>query len=447
MRILPQSAFGQTVLLIGLLLLINQVVSYLGVAYYFVRPSYQQISGLVADQVNVILTEEIHLRPQDERAKFTAQTDIHFFTSEQAQQAGLENATYYAFISNAVSQRLEMRSEVLIGMLARPEPNSRQQWMVWVKPSRAPNIWIALPMQGVASSDFSPLTMFLIVIGILSVVGGWLFVRRVNRPLKALEAAAMNVSRGHFPKPLKEDGTTEMMAVTQAFNRMSQGIKQLEDDRTLMTAGISHDLRTPLTRIRLATEMLPEEQDWVKDGIVHDIEDMNDIIDQFIDYARLDHSERHEWGNLNTIIEELVQARHVEENHKISLELADIPETEMRKIAIKRVLDNLVENAFRYGSPAIQISTHLDPKARFIRCCVRDFGQGIEEDDIESLFLPFVRGDKARGAAHGSTGSGLGLAITKRIIDMHGGSIDIENHPQGGINVCFTLPLVASEKR
>jgi two-component system osmolarity sensor histidine kinase EnvZ len=77
---------------------------------------------------------------------------------------------------------------------------------------------------------------------------------------------------------------------------------------------------------------------------------------------------------------------------------------------------------------------------------VRDFGQGIDDDDIESLFSPFVRGDKARGAAHGSTGSGLGLAITKRIVDMHGGRIHIENHPQGGLNVCFTLPIVTPKK-
>jgi two-component system osmolarity sensor histidine kinase EnvZ len=113
----------------------------------------------------------------------------------------------------------------------------------------------------------------------------------------------------------------------------------------------------------------------------------------------------------------------------------------MRKIAIKRVLDNLIENAFKYGSPKINISTRFDQRRSQIHCEVRDFGAGIDEKDIESLFSPFVRGDKARGAAHGSTGSGLGLAITKRIIDMHGGSIRIENHPEGGLVVNFYLPV------
>ncbi|WP_100657924.1 two-component system sensor histidine kinase EnvZ [Alteromonas flava] len=445
MRIFPKSAFGQTVFLIGALLLINQVVSYLGVAYYFVRPSYQQISGLIADQVNVILNEEIHLRSPAEKQAFSDLTDIHFFSESEANLQGLADATYYSFISNAVSRRLETNATVMIGVL---EANARaENWVVWVNTPRAPDTWFVLPMQGVSSGDLPPITIVLMVIGVLSVLGGWLFVRRLNRPLQALEAAAMDVGRGHFPKPLAEEGTSELMAVTKAFNRMSKGIKQLEDDRTLMTAGISHDLRTPLTRIRLATEMLPEEQDWVKDGIVHDIEDMNDIIDQFIDYARLDHSEQRELEDLNAIINELVNVRHLDDDHHIELHLTDVPQTFMRKIALKRVLDNLIENAFKYGSADITISTTLDTRGAMIICCVRDFGAGIEDADIESLFSPFVRGDKARGAAHGSTGSGLGLAITKRIIDMHGGEINIENHSGGGLNVCFTLPVVTHHQQ
>lgn len=440
MRILPKSAFGQTVLLIGVLLLINQVVSYLGVAYYFVRPSYEQISGLVADQVNVILHEDVANRSPQEIAQFTDKTDIRFYSTEQAQNEGLESATYYAVISNPVSRRLNNEATVLFGQLNSSADPS--QWVVWVNVTTQPDLWIALPIRGISGGDFSPLTIVLMVIGILSVFGGWLFVRKVNRPLKSLEAAALDVSRGHYPKPLQEDGTSEMIAVTQAFNRMASGIKQLEDDRTLMTAGISHDLRTPLTRIRLATEMLPEEQDWVKDGIVHDIEDMNDIIDQFIDYARIDQKEKRELVKLNDLIEELVQVRHVEENHTIALELANLPETQMRKIAIKRVLDNLIENAFKYGSSKIEIKTMHDPMRKLVHCCVRDFGAGISDDDIETMFSPFVRGDKARGTAHGSSGSGLGLAISKRIVDMHGGSIRIENHSEGGLNVWFTLPVI-----
>ena len=435
MRILPKSAFGQTVLLIGVLLLINQVVSYLSVTYYFIRPSYQQINGLIADQVRVVLTESIHKRDLPQRQLFTTQTGIQIFDTNTANRQGLQTATYYRVMSNAVSQRLQARTDVRLGLVG-------VGYIVWVNTDLAPDIWFALPMQGLSEADFSPLTIYLVVIGILSVLGGWLFVRRLNRPLRALEASALSVSRGDFSDPLKEDGTSEMIAVTQAFNKMSKGIKQLEDDRTLMTAGISHDLRTPLTRIRLATEMLPENQEWIKDGIVQDIEDMNAIIDQFIDYARQDQCEQRELTDLNDVVNELVQVRQVQAKHQIDLQLSPVPKTLIGKTAIKRVLENLIENAFRYGSSTIEVNTYLLEKPKRVRCCVRDFGSGINDSDIDELFSPFVRGDKARGTAQGSAGSGLGLAISKRIIDMHGGFISIQNHAEGGLQACFDLPVV-----
>ena len=259
-----------------------------------------------------------------------------------------------------------------------------------------------------------------------------------------MQRAAIKVGRGQFPPPLKEDGTSEMIEVTKAFNRMNQGIKQLEHDRMVMTAGISHDLRTPLTRIRLATEMLPEDQDWVKEGIVSDIEDMNAIIDQFIEYARQEQQERQTIANLNPLITELTDARNTnqqfnpsaEDRQSIHLELNPLPNIPLRKVALKRVLDNLIENAFRYGSNHIEITTYFDNKQNRVVCKVRDFGQGIPEDSLENVFRPFSQGDSARN----SGGSGLGLAITKRIIEMHGGQINLRNHPEEGLIAEFWLP-------
>ena len=235
-----------------------------------------------------------------------------------------------------------------------------------------------------------------------------------------------------------------MIEVTKAFNRMNQGIKQLEHDRMVMTAGISHDLRTPLTRIRLATEMLPEDQDWVKEGIVSDIEDMNAIIDQFIEYARQEQQERQTIANLNPLITELTDARNTnqqfnpsaEDRQSIHLELNPLPNIPLRKVALKRVLDNLIENAFRYGSNHIEITTYFDKKQNRVVCKVRDFGQGIPEESLENVFRPFSQGDSARN----SGGSGLGLAITKRIIEMHGGQINLRNHPKEGLIAEFWLP-------
>ena len=265
-------------MLIGVLLLINQVVSYLSVTYYFIQPNYQQINSLLATQVKTIFIEGIDHQDPDLQQEFFDATKINILTQEQAITEGLEQAIYYQYFSRQMSQQLGGEAEVRI--------SASEPFRIWVNPPQDPSLWITIPISGITEADISPLTIYLVVIGILSVAGGWIFVRRLNKPLRALQHAAFEVGRGEFPEPLKTQGSTEMIAVTNAFNQMSKGIKQLEDDRALLTAGISHDLRTPLTRIRLATEMLPEDQDWIKEGIVNDIEDMNDIIDQFIDYVR-----------------------------------------------------------------------------------------------------------------------------------------------------------------
>jgi two-component system osmolarity sensor histidine kinase EnvZ len=428
MRFLPKSTFGQTVVLIAGLLLINQIVTYLSVINYFIRPSYQQINSLVATQVEQIFLQGLNSPDNPLHEEFMESTGTRFHTTETAMHAGLRDATYYSFMSDDISKQLGGETDV--------RTTGGVNYLIWIRPPQDPNIWISIPMQGIDESDFSPLTIYLIVISILSVAGGWLFVRRLNKPLQALQKAAHKVGRGQFPDPLQLEGSSEMVAVTNAFNKMSQGIHQLESDRVLMTAGISHDLRTPLTRIRLASEMLPDEQDWVKDGIEHDIEDMNAIIDQFIDYARQDQQEASENIDLNYIIKELIRGRLLASGHHIELQFATLPSAKLRVIGIKRVLENLIENAFRYGSNNICISTHVEHQSKSLICNIRDYGKGIPESDIPMLFAPFAQGDKARG----SVGSGLGLAITKRIVESHGGKMLFINHTSGGLSAGFSLP-------
>ncbi len=421
MKFLPKSAFGQTVLLIGILLFINQIVSLISVTFYFVSPNVQQINNLLATQIKLAFVENIDSKTPKLDPRFYQVAGMQVYNHSEAIKNGLDQATPYQSWSRQMSDSLGGEAQVKI---THGEP-----YLYWINPPQNPDIWITIPMVGLGQGDGSPHLVYLLMIGILSVGGSLIFVRRLNRPLKALQEAALLVGRGQVPKPLKEEGSSELIAVTHAFNQMSKGIKQLEDDRALLTAGISHDLRTPLTRIRLASEMLPESQDWVKEGIVHDIEDMNEIIDQFIDYVRQDQQECMQATNLNDLIKDAAQVRNIQENHRISLELELLPKTLIRRVALKRVLDNLIENAFRYGSDNIVITSRHNKKEKQLCFAIRDFGPGIPEEQIQSLFEPFTQGDKARG----SLGSGLGLAIIKRIVDMHSGKVTLENHEQGGL--------------
>mgnify|MGYP000350118804 FL=1 len=429
MKVLPRSAFGQTVLLIGFLLFVNQVVSYISFALYVIEPNQQQINQLLAKQVRVVFIDlnDARLSPKMAEA-FHRETGIGVYREKDALKLGLASAGYYPYRSEQMSELLGGPAEVRI--------SQGDEYLFWIRPPQAPSLWVKIPLLGLEEANFSPLIFFLGIIGVLSVAGGWLFVRQLNRPLKSLQRAAEDVGRGDFPKPLTEHGTSEIMAVTQAFNHMSKGIKQLEDDRNLLMAGISHDLRTPLTRIRLASEMMSDLDDFLKDGIENDIDDMNNIIDQFIDYLRHDSKDKAELGDLNVLVEEVLNVETPANRH-ILLTANDCPEIPLRHVAIKRALANLIQNALRYTQGDIEVITGHDKDKGYAYFIVSDQGEGIPDADIEHLFQPFTQGDKARG----TEGSGLGLAIIKRIVDTHGGRVELSNKVTGGLQAKVYLPL------
>mgnify|MGYP003412244598 FL=1 len=436
MRILPQSAFGKTVFLIGFLLLINQLVSYFLVAVYVIQPSLQQTNHLIAKQIKVIF---IDVGVQDRQfseeltKRFQQATGIEVYSRAAAGPYGLDNSIYYQYFSDEMSRELGGPAEVRI--------EQDDSFSFWVRPPQAPDFWIKIPLNGLNETDFSPLQIYILLIGFLSVAGGWWFARHLNRPLQSLQQAALRVGRGDIPEPLPEVGSTEIISVTRAFNHMANGIRQLEKDRALLMAGVSHDLRTPLTRIRLASEMVSEQDNWIRDGIVNDIEDMNAIIDQFIDYIRHHKEEALHEEDLNQLVSEQVGAERLQ-LRQIETDLAaHLPLVPMRRIAMKRVLTNLIENAIKYSDGPIEIHTGFEKGSKRLYVQVRDHGPGIPEQQMAKMFEPFTQGDTARGSA----GSGLGLAIIKKIVDMHRGEITLHNHAFGGLVATVYLPLKAKE--
>ena len=429
MKILPNSAFGQTILLIGILLLINQVVTYISIAIYVIQPNSQQINQLLAKQVKVVFIDVkgVELSPKMAEA-FHRETGIGVYREKDAMQIGLADALYYKYRSDEMSELLGGPAEVRI--------SQSNDFLFWIRPPQAPNLWVKIPLLGLEDENFSPLLFFLVIIGVLSVGGGWLFVRQLNRPLKSLQLAAEDFAEGNFPKPLTECGTSEIMAVTQAFNHMSSGIKQLEDDRNLLMAGISHDLRTPLTRIRLATEMMSDLDEGLRDGIECDIDDMSSIIDQFIDYIRNDNKGVFELDDINVLLEEVVNAE-TPVNRKVTFNSSSCPKIPLKRIAIKRVIANLIQNALRYSDGDIELTSGANEKKGLVYFIVKDNGDGISEEYIERLFHPFTQGDQARGGE----GSGLGLAIIKRIVTSHGGDVVLSNREKGGLQARVSLPI------
>ena len=270
-----------------------------------------------------------------------------------------------------------------------------------------------------------------LTVPLFAIIAGLLIARGLNRPLKRLEQVALVVGRGDPVPPLDDDsGPKEINEVNKAFNRMTRELAQAQRDRALLLAGVSHDLRTPLTRLRLTAEFIEDKE--LSAGVISDIEDMDAILGQFIGFIRDGADEVATYENINALVDDVCSKF---DHLMLRKALEDVPRLMLKRLTFKRLLSNLVGNAAKYGEPPVEISTCLEGQDVVLR--VRDHGQGVRDEDIPTLLQPFSRGEKARTV----TGSGLGLAIVKRIVDMHHGQIQLGNHPEGGLQVEIRLPV------
>ena len=270
----------------------------------------------------------------------------------------------------------------------------------------------------------------------LSLAGGYLLASRINKPLNLLVSAADKLRKGQQPEKLPEDSVTELREVSTTFNRMAESLAELDAERTLILAGVSHDIRTPLARLRLAVEMLPEQEcGYLKSGMVQDISDMDNIIHQFLDFVRGTEGEPTEMVDINTLLQAL-HDRQQRAGRELVIQLAPTYRVPIKPLAMQRLLDNLVGNAYNYGGGQVRVSSHI--YADNIVISVFDNGPGIPETHLQKLLRPFERLDTARSNAGGS---GLGLAIADRIAKLHHGKLELINRPEGGLEARLSIPI------
>ena len=268
----------------------------------------------------------------------------------------------------------------------------------------------------------------------LSLGGAALMAGLINRPLKRLSFAASQVREGHFStSTLDEDAaTSEIREVNIGFNRMAERLAKIEQERALMLAGISHDLRTPLARLRLETELSVADLE-TRDLMAADIAQLDAIIDKFLDYAR---PEPTELGPvlLSGVISRSIAPWRNNPRFEISVDVAEDLQVQAEPVELSRVLSNLLENARRYGQSPSDGITRVEIVARvhegWVLLRVRDQGPGVSPEALKNLTQPFFRGDVARTSA---TGSGLGLAIVERSVQRMGGTFSVFNNSAGGL--------------
>lgn len=276
--------------------------------------------------------------------------------------------------------------------------------------------------------------IWLITAAALSLAGAALIARLINRPLKQLSFAASRVRDGDFDASRLDERavTSEIREVNIGFNRMAEQLSKIEQDRAVMLAGISHDLRTPLARLRLETEMSVADED-ARAHMAADIDQLDAIIDKFLDYARPDHAELRP-VSLNEVIEACLYAVQDHDDIRVNLDISKNLYVEADEVELARVLSNLLENARRYGkTPETGIAVvDIAAKARgeWVLLKLRDHGMGVAPEALANLTKPFFRGDAARTAA---TGAGLGLAIVDKTVQRMGGIFALANTTSGGL--------------
>lgn len=427
MKLIPHSSFWRTILLVGLVIVLSQISTLWFALRYLYLPGVQQNAQLVALQIDTVellvgseRTQEFIARMQrDHHLDITADPDVI--------PPGNEGLFGNLFV-DPVRHRLGQGAQVRLGF--RPAPG------VWVTTPQMNNLWVRFPLEHFGRYDAIAFVAWMIATPAIAFVLTLFFVRQLNRPLRRLAEAARRIGRGDIVTNLtQETGPREIQAVNKAFMQMSKDLQQVNRERALLLAGISHDLRTPLTRMRLTAELLGESE--FTDGMIRDIEDMNAILNQFILFVRDGSDEKTETGDLNEVIVEVV-SQFESEGAVLRINLHELPAIMLKRLSLKRLFSNLIGNAIRHGGGEIDVSSGMENGD--ICVIVADRGPGLSEQEMQDLFQPFARGDLSRS----TKGSGLGLAIVKRIVDMHHGRVRLRNREGGGLEAVVHFPVTGN---
>lgn len=433
MRLWPQTLLARSVLLIALLLVLAHL-AWLQIFRVSTRePRARQVSQQIVSAVNLTRAALVTAEPSKRYGLLGEIAEREGIQVHVAQPneivTALPKTSFYEFIEADLHKQLGPETRFT---LARDGIEG-----IWVSfDIDGDGFWVLMPESRIATDESWRWIGWGALVLLLAMGGAFLIVARINRPLRALTYAAAQFGRGATPPPVDESGPSEIRTLSHAFNQMAIDRKKLDDERALLLAGVSHDLRTPLARIRIGIEMMDDKGDAsLREGIVQDIGDIDAAINQFLDFARAASSETETPAvRLNEVVADLAQ-RYERAGKHLDLQLAATPPQPLRKLAMQRVVSNLIDNALRYGGPDVTVQTgHADSMA-FVE--VLDRGPGIPPAEAERMLQPFTR----MNAARSGSGTGLGLAIVDRIAKMHGGHVALLPREGGGLRARVALPL------
>jgi signal transduction histidine kinase len=458
-RFLPQSLFGQTLLV----LLAGLIASHTVGSWIYTADREQAVravGGYATAQRIANLTRLVEDTPQDSRQRLVAAiSDQSFRVALSAEAPSIQTADADSGVAEAIAAFLTERLSLDSNHQPRVSASSADgpPFGPWHMMGHGPMMhrfggfaqfrdlqvaipmadgqWLAfatdLPGAGPAFSHQFLLSMSIMAIIILAVTV-WA-VRRVTAPLASLASAAERLGRDVNAPPLPETGTIETKQAARAFNDMQTRLRTLIENRTRLLAAISHDLRTPLTLLRLRAESVDDVQE--RDKMLSSIAELDAMIGATLQFARDENaSEPRRQTDVTALVQSVVDDMR-DAGLPVSMEPAGPVVYECQSAALKRAVRNLLDNAVKYGKTG-RVAIH--PYADAVEIDIDDDGPGIPEPQLSRVLEPFYRLEESRSCETG--GVGLGLAITQSIVAAHGGKLTLSNRSTGGLRAAIRLP-------
>lgn len=432
--------FGRSFLLLATLILVSLAVWIQIVLNIEEGPRAAQLAQRVATTVSITKTALTYAPPSVRPAlvlDLATRESLRIQPREPTDiLEPLPNSAYWRYVSSEIRELLNSRTLMM--------------WSV----NGIPGIWISFNIKDqqywlVFDRDQLRLTTGREWLGwiaaslLMALLGAAISARFINRPLSRLAQVARQLARGEAPNHLPEKGPPEIRDMNIAFNRMATDIQQNEADREIMLAGISHDLRTPLARMRLEIEMSNVNDD-ARHAIDEDLAQISHSIDQLMEYARPAGNAPEIGIDVTSLLHSLFdnERRHTESlGGTLQAHIEPDLKAKISANDLKRTVSNLIENARRYGhsadddKPHIELKAYQDGKAVIIE--VQDHGPGIAQTEVQRLLRPFARGELART---GVSGAGLGLSIVERLISQVDGKFSLISKPEQGLLARIELP-------
>jgi len=422
MRGLFKSTYSQLTLMFGLLLLINFVIIILSMRQITFSPAARQMALQLNNQL--ISIKPLLINKNIDKVESIIQ---NIFPSGQIKVTQNPKAGKLPQLKFYQELEKQLKQQQIEGVLFK---ESKDEAMLWIKPTWAQNYWLGVTFQPFMKDVSRLFVIVIVVLLFLSLLAAYIFSRYMLKPLKQLAHVATDIAENKpMLKTIKDSGTTEVREIVKLVRLSAQKIQKLNKEKELLLAGVSHDLRTPLARMRLQAEFLSDEE--ARDNLIQDIEEMDQIIGDFVTYVRLGTTEKFQKSDLVLLIKESIKL-YAKTGNNIEFNISDKSYImSLKPLCIKRMLNNIFDNALKYGQAPVQVTIEQNNSEVII--CIRDHGKGVDETELASVFDPFVMAQ----TKDNQYGSGLGLSIVKKLAQQNNAQVRAENHKNGGLQICI----------